>query len=38
MAPTIVRSPYPDVTVPEVSLPELVFADVGRRGRKREPG
>jgi acyl-CoA synthetase (AMP-forming)/AMP-acid ligase II len=34
MAPTIVRSPYPDVTVPEVSLPELVFADVGRRAGK----
>jgi acyl-CoA synthetase (AMP-forming)/AMP-acid ligase II len=27
MTSTIIRSPYPDVTIPEVSLPEFVFAD-----------
>jgi acyl-CoA synthetase (AMP-forming)/AMP-acid ligase II len=34
MASTIVRSPYPDVTIPDVSLPALVFADVARRAGK----
>ncbi len=34
MDSTIVRSPYPDVTIPDVSLPELVFADVGQRAGK----
>ena len=29
---TIVRSPYPDVTIPEVRFPDLVFADVATDG------
>ena len=35
MTPTIIRSPYSDVTIPEVSLPELVFADAA--GRAAQP-
>jgi acyl-CoA synthetase (AMP-forming)/AMP-acid ligase II len=34
MTSTIIRSPYPDVTVPELSLPELVLADAARRADK----
>jgi acyl-CoA synthetase (AMP-forming)/AMP-acid ligase II len=34
MTATIIRSPYPEVAVPEVSLPELVFADAARRAAK----
>jgi len=34
MTATIIRSPYPDVTIPEVSLPEFVFADAARRAAK----
>jgi acyl-CoA synthetase (AMP-forming)/AMP-acid ligase II len=34
MTGTIIPSPYPEVTVPEVSLPELVFADAARRAAK----
>jgi acyl-CoA synthetase (AMP-forming)/AMP-acid ligase II len=30
MTSTIIRSPYPEVTIPEVSLPEFVFADSAR--------
>ena len=30
----IIRSPYPEVTVPEVSLPALVFADAASRADK----
>ncbi len=29
---SIVRSPYPDVTIPEVRFPDLVFADVATDG------
>jgi acyl-CoA synthetase (AMP-forming)/AMP-acid ligase II len=34
MTATIIRSPYPDVTIPEVSLPDFVFADAARRANK----
>jgi acyl-CoA synthetase (AMP-forming)/AMP-acid ligase II len=34
MTSTIIHSPYPDVTIPEVSLPEFVFADAARRAAK----
>jgi acyl-CoA synthetase (AMP-forming)/AMP-acid ligase II len=34
MTATIIRSPYPEVAVPEVSLPEFVFADAARRAAK----
>jgi acyl-CoA synthetase (AMP-forming)/AMP-acid ligase II len=34
MTSTIIRSPYPEVAIPEVSLPELVFADAARRADK----
>ena len=34
MTATIIRSPYPDVTIPNISLPDLVFADAARRADK----
>jgi acyl-CoA synthetase (AMP-forming)/AMP-acid ligase II len=34
MTANIIRSPYPEVTIPEVSLPEFVFADAARRADK----
>ena len=34
MTSTTIRSPYPKITIPEVSLPELVFADAARRATK----
>jgi acyl-CoA synthetase (AMP-forming)/AMP-acid ligase II len=34
MTATIIRSPYPNVTIPEVSLPALVFADAARWATK----
>jgi acyl-CoA synthetase (AMP-forming)/AMP-acid ligase II len=34
MTSTIIRSPYPEVTIPEVSLPDLVFADSARWAAK----
>jgi acyl-CoA synthetase (AMP-forming)/AMP-acid ligase II len=34
MTSTIIRSPYPEVTIPEVSLPEFVFADAAKRAAK----
>jgi acyl-CoA synthetase (AMP-forming)/AMP-acid ligase II len=34
MTSTIVRSPYPEVTVPEVSLPALVLSEAGKRADK----
>jgi acyl-CoA synthetase (AMP-forming)/AMP-acid ligase II len=34
MASTIVPSPYPDVTIPEVSLPELVFSGLAERAAR----
>jgi acyl-CoA synthetase (AMP-forming)/AMP-acid ligase II len=34
MSATIIRSPYPEVTIPEVSLPELVFAAAAGRATK----
>jgi acyl-CoA synthetase (AMP-forming)/AMP-acid ligase II len=34
MTSTIIRSPYPDVTIPEVSLAEFVFADAAGRAAK----
>jgi AMP-binding enzyme len=34
MTSTIIRSPHPEVAIPEVSLPELVFADAARRADK----
>jgi acyl-CoA synthetase (AMP-forming)/AMP-acid ligase II len=34
MTSTIIRSPYPKVTIPEVSLPEFVFADAASRAAK----
>jgi acyl-CoA synthetase (AMP-forming)/AMP-acid ligase II len=34
MTSTIIRSPYPEVTIPEVSLPDFVFADAARRAAK----
>jgi acyl-CoA synthetase (AMP-forming)/AMP-acid ligase II len=34
MSPMIVRSPYPEVTIPEVSLPAFVFADAAGRADK----
>jgi acyl-CoA synthetase (AMP-forming)/AMP-acid ligase II len=34
MPSTIIRSPYPEVTIPEVSLPALVFADAARHAAK----
>jgi acyl-CoA synthetase (AMP-forming)/AMP-acid ligase II len=34
MTPTIIRSPYPDVTIPNISLPDFVFADAARRADK----
>jgi acyl-CoA synthetase (AMP-forming)/AMP-acid ligase II len=34
MTSTIVRSPYPDVTIPEVSLPAFVFADAAKHAAK----
>jgi acyl-CoA synthetase (AMP-forming)/AMP-acid ligase II len=34
MTATIIHSPYPDVTIPEVSLPDFVFADAARRATK----
>jgi acyl-CoA synthetase (AMP-forming)/AMP-acid ligase II len=34
MDSTIVRSPYPDVTIPDVSLPEFVLGDVAQRADK----
>jgi acyl-CoA synthetase (AMP-forming)/AMP-acid ligase II len=34
MTSTIIRSPYPDVTIPNISLPDVVFADAARRADK----
>ncbi len=34
MTPTIIRSPYPDVPIPEVSLPALVLEDAATRATK----
>jgi acyl-CoA synthetase (AMP-forming)/AMP-acid ligase II len=34
MTATIIRSPYPEVTIPEVSLPEFVLADAASRATK----
>ena len=34
MTSTIIRSPYPDVTIPDLSLPEFVFADAASRADK----
>jgi acyl-CoA synthetase (AMP-forming)/AMP-acid ligase II len=34
MTSNIVRSPYPDVTIPEVSLPALVFEEAAARAAK----
>ncbi len=34
MTSTILRSPYPDVTIPDVSLPAFVFADAAARADK----
>jgi acyl-CoA synthetase (AMP-forming)/AMP-acid ligase II len=34
MTSTIIRSPYPDVTIPNISLPNFVFADAARRADK----
>jgi acyl-CoA synthetase (AMP-forming)/AMP-acid ligase II len=34
MTSTIIRSPYPEVTIPEVSLPAFVFADAAGRADK----
>jgi acyl-CoA synthetase (AMP-forming)/AMP-acid ligase II len=34
MTSTIIRSPYPDVTIPEVSLPAFVFADAVKHAAK----
>jgi acyl-CoA synthetase (AMP-forming)/AMP-acid ligase II len=34
MPSTIIRSPYPEVTIPEVSLPALVFADAAKHAAK----
>jgi acyl-CoA synthetase (AMP-forming)/AMP-acid ligase II len=34
MTSTIIRSPYPDVTIPNISLPDFVFADAARRADK----
>jgi acyl-CoA synthetase (AMP-forming)/AMP-acid ligase II len=34
MPATIIRSPYPDVTIPNISLPDFVFADAASRADK----
>jgi acyl-CoA synthetase (AMP-forming)/AMP-acid ligase II len=34
MTATIIRSPYPEVTIPEVSLPDFVFADAASRAAR----
>jgi acyl-CoA synthetase (AMP-forming)/AMP-acid ligase II len=34
MTSTIIRSPYPEVTIPNISLPDFVFADAARRAAK----
>jgi acyl-CoA synthetase (AMP-forming)/AMP-acid ligase II len=34
MPSTIIRSPYPDVTIPNISLPDFVFADAASRADK----
>jgi acyl-CoA synthetase (AMP-forming)/AMP-acid ligase II len=34
MTSTIIRSPYPDVTIPDLPLPAFVFADAARRATK----
>ena len=34
MTATIIRSAYPEVTIPEVSLPDFVFADAASRAAK----
>jgi acyl-CoA synthetase (AMP-forming)/AMP-acid ligase II len=34
MTSRIIRSPYPDVTIPNISLPDFVFADAARRADK----
>jgi acyl-CoA synthetase (AMP-forming)/AMP-acid ligase II len=34
MTATIIHSPYPEVTIPEVSLPEFVLADAASRATK----
>jgi hypothetical protein len=34
MTSTIIHSPYPEITIPDVSLPEFVFADAASRAAK----
>jgi acyl-CoA synthetase (AMP-forming)/AMP-acid ligase II len=34
MTSTIIRSPYPDVTIPDISLPAFVFADAAKHAAK----
>jgi acyl-CoA synthetase (AMP-forming)/AMP-acid ligase II len=34
MTSTIIRSPYPDVTIPDVALPAFVFADAAKHAAK----
>jgi acyl-CoA synthetase (AMP-forming)/AMP-acid ligase II len=34
MTSTIIRSPYPDVTIPDLSLPAFVFADAAKHAAK----
>jgi acyl-CoA synthetase (AMP-forming)/AMP-acid ligase II len=34
MTSTIIRSPYPDVTIPNTSLPAFVFADAAKHAAK----
>jgi acyl-CoA synthetase (AMP-forming)/AMP-acid ligase II len=34
MTSTIIRSPYPEVTIPDLSLPAFVFADAARHAAK----
>jgi acyl-CoA synthetase (AMP-forming)/AMP-acid ligase II len=34
MTSTIIRSPYPDVTIPNISLPAFVFADAAKHAAK----
>ena len=34
MTSTIIRSPYPDVTIPNISLPDFVFADAAKHAAK----
>jgi acyl-CoA synthetase (AMP-forming)/AMP-acid ligase II len=34
MTATIIRSPYPDVTIPNISLPDFMFADAAKHAAK----